>query len=55
MKKKLLFITICCFVVMLGISVAGYAEESQVVVSASGKVAVERDIAEFGIVVKSDG
>ncbi len=54
MKKKLLFITICCFVVMLGISVAGYAEESQVVVSASGKVSVKPDMAEFGIVVKSD-
>jgi Protein of unknown function (DUF541) len=54
MKKKLLFVTICCFVVMLGLSVAGYAEESQVVVSASGKVSVKPDMAEFGIVVKSD-
>ncbi len=54
MKQKLLFITICCFFVLFGFSVAGYAEESQVVVSASGKVSVKPDMAQFGIVVKSD-
>lgn len=54
MKKKLLFISACCFLWLLVFSLAVYAEESQVVVSASGTVSVKPDMAEFGIVVKSD-
>ncbi len=54
MKTKLIFFTICLFVGMAGFSFAARAEESQVVVSATGTVSVKPDMAEFGVVVKSD-
>ncbi|MFZ4524342.1 MAG: SIMPL domain-containing protein [Chlorobium sp.] len=53
MKKRLIVSIFCCFVT-LAFSPAGYAAEPQVVVSASGKVSIKPDMAEFGVVVKSD-
>ena len=54
MKYKLLVICLFFIVALYGLSPAGYAEESQVVVSATGKVLVKPDMAEFDVVVKSD-
>ena len=54
MKTKLLFICLFFFVECCVLSPAGYAEESQVVVSATGRVLVKPDMAEFDVVVKSD-
>ncbi len=54
MKNKLLFICLLFFVEWCVLSPAGYAEESQVVVSATGRVLVKPDMAEFDLVVKSD-
>jgi hypothetical protein len=53
MKKRLIVAALCCFVTF-GFSSAGYAAEPQVVVSASGKVSIKPDMAEFGVVIKSD-
>ncbi len=53
MKKRLIVAIFCCFVT-LALSPAGYAAEPQVVVSASGKVSIKPDMAEFGVVIKSD-
>ena len=39
---------------MAGLSLTAHADEPQVVVSAAGKVSVKPDMAEFGVVVKSD-
>ena len=54
MKKKLLVLTLWLFVLWSVQSPDGYAEESQVVVSATGRVSVKPDMAEFDVVVKSD-
>lgn len=56
MKTKLFFFSVRCFVLLtvLFLPVTVRAEESQVVVSASGTVSVKPDMAEFGVVVKSD-
>ncbi len=54
MKSKLLFIWLLFFVAWYAPSPAGYAEGSQVVVSATGRVLVKPDMAEFDVVVKSD-
>ncbi|MCX6178334.1 MAG: SIMPL domain-containing protein [Chlorobiales bacterium] len=54
MKLKLLFLSLLFFIGWSGVSSAGQAEESQVMVSATGRVSVKPDMAEFGVVVKSD-
>ncbi|MEI8185147.1 MAG: SIMPL domain-containing protein [Chlorobiaceae bacterium] len=54
MKNKLFFICLLFFVESHALSLVGYAEESQVVVSATGRVSVKPDMAEFDVVVKSD-
>jgi len=56
MKTKLFFFSVRCFVLLtvLFLPVSVRAEESQVAVSASGTVSVKPDMAEFGVVVKSD-
>ena len=54
MKTKLIFFSVWLFVVMVGLSLTAHADEPQVVVSAAGKVSVKPDMAEFGVVVKSD-
>ena len=54
MKNRLFFICLLFFVAWYAPSPAGYAEESQVVVSATGRVLVKPDMAEFDVVVKSD-
>jgi len=54
MKKKLLVCTLCLSAVWSTLSPAVYAEESQVVVSATGRVSVKPDMAKFGVVAKSD-
>lgn len=53
MKKSLMVAALCCFATF-GFSSAGYAVDPQVVVSASGKVSIKPDMAEFGVVIKSD-
>ena len=54
MKTKLIFFSVWLFVAMAGLSLTAHADEPQVVVSAAGKVSVKPDMAEFGVVVKSD-
>ncbi len=54
MKKKLIFFTLWLLVGVAGFSLRAYAEESQIVVSASGKVSVKPDMAEFGVVAQSN-
>lgn len=54
MKIKLMFFSVWLIIGMAGFSVKACAEESQVVLSASGTVSVKPDMAEFGVVVKSD-
>jgi uncharacterized protein len=54
LKTKLFFFSFFLFAVMAGISLTARAEERQVVVSAAGTVSVKPDMAEFGVVVKSD-
>ena len=54
MKTKLMFFSLWLFVAMAGLSLTGHADEPQVVVSAAGTVSVKPDMAEFGVVVKSD-
>jgi uncharacterized protein YggE len=54
LKIKLIFFSACFFAGMTGFSVTTCAEESQVAVSAAGTVSVKPDMAEFGVVVKSD-
>lgn len=51
---KLVFFIVSLFTAMAPYSVAVCAEESQIVVSAAGTVSVKPDMAEFGVVVKSD-
>jgi uncharacterized protein YggE len=53
MKKRLMVAALCCCATF-GFSSAGYAAESQVVVSALGRVAIKPDMAEFGVVINSD-
>ncbi len=53
MKKRLMVAALCCFATF-AFPPAGYAAEPQVVVSASGKVSIKPDTAEFGVVIKSD-
>jgi len=53
MKKRLIVAIFCCCA-MSAFSPSGYAGEPQVVVSASGKVSIKPDMAEFGVVLKSD-
>jgi hypothetical protein len=54
MKTKLIFCSLWLFLIIAGISGRACAEESQVHVSAAGTVSVKPDMAEFGVVVKSD-
>jgi uncharacterized protein len=54
MKTRPLFFCIVLFALITGLSLHAQAEESQVVVSAAGTVSVKPDMAEFGVVVKSD-
>ncbi len=54
MQRKLLFWSVWLSVIGCCISPAGQAEESQVVVSATGRVSVKPDMAKFDVVVKSD-
>jgi uncharacterized protein len=54
MKTKLIFFSLCLFLIIAGISGTACAEESQVLVSAAGTVSVKPDMAEFGVIVKSD-
>jgi uncharacterized protein len=54
MKKRVIFFSTCLIVVLFGWSLQARAEESQVVVTSSGTVSVKLDMAEFGVVVKSD-
>ncbi len=54
MKTKLLFFSVWLFFAISALSLTARAEESQVVVSASGTVSVKPDMAQFGVVVKSD-
>lgn len=54
MKKRPIFFTLWLFFITAGISSTACSEESQVLVSASGTVSVKPDIAEFGVVVKTD-
>ena len=53
-KTKLIVFSAWLLVAVAGFSLTARAEESQVVVSAAGKVSVKPDMAEFGVVVKSD-
>ncbi len=53
MKKRLIAAIFCCCTTFWFSSV-GYAADPQVVVSASGKVSIKPDMAEFWVVVKSD-
>jgi uncharacterized protein len=54
MKTTLICVSIWLFTGIAGFSLPAHAEESQVVVSAAGSVSVMPDMAEFGVVVKSD-
>ncbi len=54
MKTKLIFCTLWLLVGVAGFSLPAHAEESRVVVSASGKVSVKPDMAEFGVVLQSN-
>jgi len=54
MKKNLFFFILLFFTGWSAVSAAGHTEESQVVVSATGKVSIKPDMAEFAVVVKSD-
>ncbi|MEI7787201.1 MAG: SIMPL domain-containing protein [Chlorobiaceae bacterium] len=54
MKKILLAVALCVFMLCTALSPAIYAVESQVVVSATGRVSIKPDMAKFGVVVKSD-
>jgi uncharacterized protein YggE len=49
----LLFFAICFFSLSSGLSYAAQQEENQIVVSATGRVSVKPDMAEFGVLVKS--
>ena len=54
MKTKLIFCTLWLFVGVAVFSRTAPAEESRIVVSASGKVSVKPDMAEFGVVLQSN-
>jgi len=54
MKKILLVVAFWLFIVCSALSPVIYAGESQVVVSATGRVSIKPDMAKFGVVVKSD-
>ncbi|TLU87762.1 MAG: DUF541 domain-containing protein [Chlorobium sp.] len=54
MKMRRFIIGFCCCTGLFLSSFVAHAEESQVVVSATGKVAVKPDMAEFGVVIISD-
>jgi uncharacterized protein YggE len=54
MKKKLISISVWLFIGMSGCFLNARADEPQIVVSAAGTVSVKPDMAEFGVVVKSD-
>ena len=53
LKKRLIVTALCCCATV-GFSSVGNADESQVIVSASGKVTIKPDMAEFGVVINSD-
>jgi len=50
---RLLFFAICCYALSAGSSYAAQPEENQLVVSATGRVSVRPDTAEFGVMVKT--
>jgi uncharacterized protein YggE len=54
MKQKLLFFSVWVLCIGCCLSPEGQAEESQVVVTATGRVSIKPDMAKFGVVVKSD-
>ncbi len=54
MKTKLIFFSAWLLLAVAGFTLNARAEEPQVLVSASGTVSVKPDMAEFGVVVKSD-
>ncbi len=54
MKTKLIFCSVWLLVTVSFFSLTAHAEESQVVVSASGKVSVKPDMAEFVVVLQSN-
>jgi uncharacterized protein YggE len=54
MKTKLIIFRLWLFVGFAGFSLTARADEPQVVVSATGTVSVKPDMAEFGVVVKTD-
>ncbi len=54
MKTKLIFCTLWLLAGVAALSLTARAEESQIVVSASGKVSVKPDMAEFGVVLQSN-
>ena len=53
-KTKLIYCTLWLLVGVTGFSLTARAVESQIVVSASGKVSVTPDVAEFGVVLHSN-
>ncbi len=54
MKRKLIVCTLWLFLGVTAFSPGAHAEESRIVVSASGKVSVKPDMAEFGVVLQSN-
>ena len=54
MRTKLIFFSVWLLVATAGCCLTARAEESQVVVSATGTVSVKPDMAQFGVVVKTD-
>ena len=54
MKTKLILFTLPLLLAMGVFSLPASAEESRIVVSASGTVSVKPDMASFGVVIKSD-
>lgn len=50
---RLLLFVICCFVFSTGISLSAQQDSDQIVVSATGRVSVKPDMAEFGVLVKT--
>lgn len=54
MKTKLILFTLTLLLAMASFSLPASAEESRIIVSASGTVSVKPDMASFGVVVKSD-